>query len=60
LLAKRIAHFKYNSKPDMHYINKHTKLDYKLVPTTVFTPNEYSCCGLSEAQAIEKYGKDKI
>lgn len=26
-------------------------------PTTVFTPVEYSLCGLSEEQAISKHGK---
>lgn len=26
-------------------------MDYKLCPTTVFTPLEYSCCGLSEEEA---------
>ena len=33
--------------------NKETALmDYKLVPTTVFTPMEYGCIGLSEEDAI--------
>ena len=30
------------------------------VPTTVFTPVEYSCVGLSEEVALEKYGEDNI
>lgn len=30
------------------------------VPTTVFTPLEYGCCGLSEEAAIDKYGEDDI
>jgi len=40
-----------NSKETMDYIN---------ICTTVFTPIEYSCVGLSEEDAIEKYGKDGI
>lgn len=34
--------------------------DYDLVPTTVFTPIEYGACGLSEEDALEKYGEDSI
>ncbi|VUZ53189.1 unnamed protein product [Hymenolepis diminuta] len=34
--------------------------DYNMVPTTVFTPLEYGCIGLSEELAIEKFGKEKI
>uniref|UniRef100_A0A1I8JL60 Pyr_redox_2 domain-containing protein n=1 Tax=Macrostomum lignano TaxID=282301 RepID=A0A1I8JL60_9PLAT len=34
--------------------------DYTGVPTTVFTPLEYSCCGLSEDAAMEKFGKDGV
>jgi len=36
------------------------KCDYDTVPTTVFTPLEYSCCGLSEEKALEKYGEENI
>lgn len=36
------------------------KCDYVNVPTTVFTPLEYGCCGLSEERAIEGYGKENI
>jgi pyruvate/2-oxoglutarate dehydrogenase complex dihydrolipoamide dehydrogenase (E3) component len=32
------------------------KMDYVNVPTTVFTPLEYGCCGYSEVEAKEKYG----
>ena len=34
--------------------------DYVNVPKTVFTPLEYGCCGLSEEDAIAKYGSDDI
>ena len=30
------------------------------IPTTVFTPLEYGCCGLSEEDAIERHGNDNI
>ncbi|CEM31551.1 unnamed protein product [Vitrella brassicaformis CCMP3155] len=36
------------------------KMDYEMVPTTVFTPFEYGSVGLSEEQAVKKYGKDAI
>ena len=35
-------------------------MDYINVCTTVFTPLEYSCVGLSEDDAIEKYGQDGV
>ena len=31
-------------------------MNYRLVPTTVFTPLEYSCCGMSEEEATEEIG----
>nr|CAB3267402.1 thioredoxin reductase 3 [Phallusia mammillata] len=34
--------------------------DYENVPTTVFTPLEYSCVGLSEEDAIAKYGNSNV
>jgi thioredoxin reductase (NADPH) len=33
-------------------------MDYDKIPTTVFTPIEYGCCGLSEEDATERYGKE--
>lgn len=34
--------------------------DYVNVPTTVFTPLEYGCCGLAEEKAVELYGQENI
>ena len=34
--------------------------EYHLVPTTVFTPLEYGCCGYSEEDAVEKFGEKNI
>lgn len=31
-------------------------MNYKFIPTTVFTPIEYGCMGYSEEDAIEKFG----
>ena len=36
------------------------KMDYVNVPTTVFTPIEYGCCGLSEEDAEKKFGADNL
>jgi len=35
-------------------------MDYANVCTTVFTPIEYACVGLSEDDAIEQFGEDNI
>ena len=35
-------------------------MDYNLIATTVFTPTEYGAIGLSEEDAIAKFGKDNI
>jgi len=48
LLAKRLFG---GSKMQMDYVN---------VPTTVFTPMEYSCCGFSEEDATEKFGAGNL
>jgi len=36
------------------------QMDYINVPTTVFTPLEYSACGYSEEAALEKFGEHSI
>ena len=41
--------------------NGGTKLmDYDNVPTTVFTPQEYGCVGLTDEEAESKYGEENI
>ncbi|NWZ43613.1 TRXR2 reductase, partial [Brachypodius atriceps] len=35
-------------------------MDYDNVPTTVFTPLEYGCVGLSEESAVQRHGSDNI
>ncbi|BET01964.1 thioredoxin reductase [Nesidiocoris tenuis] len=35
-------------------------MDYDNVATTVFTPLEYGCVGLSEEEAIRRHGEDKL
>lgn len=39
---------------------KTDKMDYVGVPTTVFTPLEYGCCGLSEEDAAKQYGAENL
>ena len=36
------------------------KMDYGLVPTTVYTPIEYGSCGLAEEDAIAKLGEKNV
>ncbi|XP_033229784.1 thioredoxin reductase 1, mitochondrial isoform X2 [Belonocnema kinseyi] len=42
------------------YGNSTAKMDYTNVATTVFSPLEYGCVGLSEEQAIAMHGEEKI
>ncbi|NEU35060.1 glutathione-disulfide reductase, partial [bacterium LRH843] len=35
-------------------------MDYENVATTVFTPLEYGCVGLSEEKAIQRFTNDKL
>ena len=35
-------------------------MNYKYVPTTVFTPIEYGCCGYSQQDAIKTFGAENI
>ncbi len=42
------------------YAGSTRKMDMNLVPTCVFTPLEYGACGLSEEDAIRKFGEDNI
>lgn len=42
------------------YSGANVLTEYDEVPTTVFTPLEYGCCGLSEEKAIETYGEDNV
>lgn len=39
---------------------KTDKMDYDNVPTTVFTPIEYGCCGPTEEDAKKTYGAENI
>ena len=41
---------------DRLFKNGGTVMDYRAVPTTVFTPLEYGCVGLSEEDAASKFG----
>ncbi|XP_076250564.1 thioredoxin reductase 1 isoform X2 [Rhynchophorus ferrugineus] len=40
--------------------NSTVNMDYDNVATTVFTPLEYGCVGISEETAVKRYGEDKI
>lgn len=41
-------------------IKKKFSTDYRFIPTTVFSPLEYSFVGLSEEEASQEYGEDNI
>lgn len=40
--------------------NSTQQMDYRKIPTTVFTPLEFGTVGLSEEQAVETYGEDNV
>jgi len=42
------------------YSGKTLQMDYTNVPTTVYTPLEYGCVGMTEDDAEAKYGKEDI
>lgn len=42
------------------FANRKELMDYTNIATTVFTPVEYGCCGLSEEDAIAKYGEANV
>lgn len=35
-------------------------MDYRNVPTTVFTPVQYGCVGYSQQDAVAKFGEENI
>lgn len=35
-------------------------MDYKNIATTIFTPIEYGCVGLSEEEAVNRFGADNV
>mmetsp|Transcript_5472 Transcript_5472/g.9267 ORF Transcript_5472/g.9267 Transcript_5472/m.9267 type:complete len:167 (+) Transcript_5472:1329-1829(+) len=35
-------------------------MEYDYIPTTVFTPTEYSFVGLNEEEAVKKYGAEEV
>eukprot|EP01099_Mayorella_cantabrigiensis_P001573 TRINITY_DN1705_c0_g1_i1.p1 TRINITY_DN1705_c0_g1~~TRINITY_DN1705_c0_g1_i1.p1 ORF type:complete len:474 (-),score=117.87 TRINITY_DN1705_c0_g1_i1:52-1440(-) len=51
--GRRLAERLYNNKPD-------SKLDYENIPTVIFTHPPIGTVGLTEHEAIEKYGKENI
>ncbi|KAK6192120.1 hypothetical protein SNE40_003654 [Patella caerulea] len=42
------------------YDNSQIQMDYNKIATTVFTPIEYGCVGMSEEMAVEQFGEDDI
>jgi len=42
------------------FTNSKVLMDYRYVPTTVFTPLEYGACGYAEETAIKEFGEENI
>lgn len=51
--GRRLAHRLFDNKPDL-------KLEYVNIPTVVFSHPPIGTIGLTEAEAVEKYGKDNL
>lgn len=63
LLAKRIMNGVHPVAPSSAPPALPTRdviMDYGNVPTTIFTPTEYACVGLSEEEATRKHGVDGV
>ena|SRR3990167_7863287 len=45
---------------DRLFAKSNQLMDYINIPTVVFTPLEYGCCGLSEEAANEQYSKENV
>lgn len=58
-LAHRISHRKFQTL-DEDVIQKQFKMDYQFIPTTVFSPVEYSYVGMNEEEAIKALGEENI
>lgn len=59
LLAHRLSLRKTGiTKEDI--IMERYSTDYSCIPTTVFSPTEYSFVGLNEQEAVAEYGEDGI
>lgn len=42
------------------FTNSDVRMDYEKIPTTVFTPLEYGCVGVTEEQVIHRHGDDNV
>jgi thioredoxin reductase (NADPH) len=58
-LAKRIS-LREAKQESEEAILRDWSMDYNLIPTTIFSPTEYSFVGLSQEEAMKKYGADDI
>eukprot|EP00347_Sterkiella_histriomuscorum_P023727 403333591 len=59
LLAHRVFQRKQNQLSEDQILKTYST-DYNLIPTTIFSPTEYSFVGLSEEEAQKQYGADNI
>ena len=59
LLAHRIAARMNKTLGEQELLDRFST-DYRAIPTTVFSPTEYSFVGLSEEQAIQQYGEEGV
>lgn len=59
LLAHRIHHRVNNTLSEQEILAKYS-MDLKYVPTTVFSPTEYSFVGLTEEEAAKEFGEENL
>ena len=58
-MANRIFERLKAEKSDDEILKKYST-DYNLIPTTIFSPTEYSFVGLNEEEAIKQYGDENL
>merc|ERR1712062_840908 len=51
--GRKLAHRLFNAEPE-------SKLDYENIPTVVFSHPPLATIGLTEDEAVEKYGRDNM
>ena len=59
-MAHRLSIVSVTNVPALNGAGKPRKTDYTDVPTAVFSQPPVGTCGVTELQAREKYGTDKV
>lgn len=59
LLARRVHERLQAERSEEEILHSHST-DYSFIPTTIFSPTEYSFVGLNEQEAIKVFGEENV